>query len=145
MVVVDGTGRELVIKTQPGCPPLIPHMARAKAGATVGTHSSSRALKDEYLPERLAQLVTMTVLSAEEGVPFAAVPGGVLCRDESGEVVDAIGVSGASADEDEHLAVVGGQSVGFATEPLTSPLAVQFKKRDPPPSPPPFPPSDDGV
>lgn len=110
-------------KTQPGCPPLIPHIARAKAGAAVGTHSSSRALKVKYLPERQAQLLTMTTIGAENGVPFAAVPGGVLCRDaDGGDVIGAIGVSGASADEDEHCGVVGGRAVGFVTEPSATAL-----------------------
>ena len=66
----------------------------------------------------------MTTLGASVQKPFAAVPGGVLCRDAaSGAVVGAIGVSGASADEDEHMAIVGAQACGFKTEPATSALA----------------------
>ena len=62
-------------------------------------------------------------LGASVQQPFAAVPGGVLCRDaESGAVIGAIGVSGASADEDEHMAIVGAQACGFKTEPATSAL-----------------------
>ena len=109
-------------KTQPGCPPLIPHIARAKGGAAVGTQSNTRALKDKYLPDRLAQLLAMTTIGADNGVPFAAVPGGVLCRDAEGDVVGAIGVSGASADEDEHCAVIGGRAAGLVTEPASSAL-----------------------
>jgi uncharacterized protein GlcG (DUF336 family) len=123
VAVFDATGRELVSKTQPGCPPLIPHIARAKAGAAVGTHASSRALKDKYLPDRLAQLLAMTTLGAAEGLPFVAVPGGVLCRDAGGDVIAAIGVSGASADEDEHCAIAGAQAVGLTSEPPASALA----------------------
>ena len=86
-------------------------------------HNSSRALKDKYVPERTPQLMAMTTLSATTHRPFAAVPGGVLCRDAaSGLVVGAVGVSGASADEDEHCALVGAQACGFATEPATSAL-----------------------
>ena len=122
--VVDATGRELVHKVQPSCPGLIPALARAKAGAAIDTHASSRALKDKYLPERMAQLVSMSVVSAaERPQKFIAVPGGVLCRDQEGDVICAIGVSGAAADEDEHCAVVGAAAVGFATEPSQSPLA----------------------
>ena len=81
-----------------------------RSQATIGTHSNSRALKDKYLPERMPQLLTMTTVGADNGVPFAAVPGGVLCRDaDDGDVIGAIGVSGASADEDEHCGVVGGR------------------------------------
>lgn len=121
VTVVDTSGRELVAKTQPGCPLLVPHLAKAKAGACVGTHSSSsRALKDKYLPDRQAQLLAMTTIGATQGERFAAVPGGVLCRDADGDVVCAIGVSGATADEDEHCAIIAAQSVGLVTEAVSS-------------------------
>jgi uncharacterized protein GlcG (DUF336 family) len=47
-----------------------------------------------------------------------------LCRDAHGNVIGAIGVSGAAADEDEHCAVHGARALGEAvlTEPATSPL-----------------------
>ncbi len=47
----------------------------------------------------------MTTVGTANDVPFVAVPGGVLMRDADGDVVGAIGVSGASADEDEHCGV----------------------------------------
>ena len=121
--VVDGNGRTLVSKTMLGVPQLIPAIAEAKAGAAIGTHSSSRALKDKYVPDRTPQLLAMTTIGAASAQPFAAVPGGVLCRDTAtGAVVGAIGVSGASADEDEHCAVVGAQACSFKTEPAKSAL-----------------------
>jgi hypothetical protein len=46
-----------------------------------------------------------------------------LGRDADGDVIGAIGVSGASADEDEHCAIVGAQSVGLVSEPAKSALA----------------------
>lgn len=77
--VVDATGRELVHKCHPRCAVLTPSMARAKAGACIGTHSSSRALKEKYLPDRLAQLITMGIIgSAATPQKFIAVPGGVV-------------------------------------------------------------------
>jgi glc operon protein GlcG len=121
--VLDAAGRTLVSKTMINVPNLIPTIAEAKAGAAIGTHSSSRSLKDKYVPDRTPQLLAMTTLGASVQQPFAAVPGGVLCRDaESGAVIGAIGVSGASADEDEHMAIVGAQACGFKTEPATSAL-----------------------
>ncbi len=121
--MLDLAGRTLVSKTMVGVPNLIPTIAAAKAGAAIGTHSSSRTLKDKYVPDRTPQLLAMTTLGASAQRPFAAVPGGVLCRDaESGAVIGAIGVSGASADEDEHCAVVGAHVCGFQTEPAKSAL-----------------------
>lgn len=45
--VTAADGRVLVSKTMPACPPLISSIAHGKAGAAIGTHSSSRALKDK--------------------------------------------------------------------------------------------------
>ena len=122
--VIDAAGRELVRKVNPMCPGLIPALASAKAGAAIDTHSNTRALKDKYLPDRLAQLVAMSVVSAaSQPHNFIAVPGGVLCRDADGDVIGAIGVSGATADEDEHCAIVGAAAVGLISEPAKSQLA----------------------
>lgn len=119
--VLDSSGRVLVSKTMLGCPRLIPEIARAKAGCAVGTHSSSRALKEKYVPDRTPQLLAMTTMGFASNQPFCAVPGGVLCfAGSSRHVVGAIGVSGASADEDEHCAIVGAQVVGLETEPPRS-------------------------
>lgn len=46
VAVVDASGRELVAKTQPGCPPLIPYMAKAKAG--VCDHARQRAARPRF-------------------------------------------------------------------------------------------------
>ena len=132
--VLDTSGRTLVSKTMVNVPNLIPTIAQAKAGAAIGAHASSRALKDKYVAagtsDRTPQLLTMTTLGASVNMPFAAVPGGVLCRDgDSGAVVGAIGVSGASADEDEHMAIVGAQACGFSTEPAKSALASASSKK----------------
>ena len=49
--------------------------------------------------------------------------GGVLITHADGTVVGAVGVSGASADEDEHCGLIAAQSAGgFATIPARSPL-----------------------
>ena len=122
--VLDAAGRTLVSKTMVNVPNLIPTIAEAEAGAAIGTHASSRALKEKYVPDRTPQLLAMTMLGATTAQPFAAVPGGVLCRDAaSGSVVGAVGVSGASADEDEHCALAGAHACGFTTEPAKSALA----------------------
>ena len=69
--VVDGNGRTLVSKTMLGVPQLIPAIAEAKAGAAIGTHASSRALKDKYVPDRTPQLLAMTTIGAASAQPFA--------------------------------------------------------------------------
>ena len=49
-------------------------------------------------------------------MPFVAVPGGVICKDDEGDIIGAIGVSGASADEDEVRAVAGAEMAGFKAQ-----------------------------
>ena len=130
VVILDASGRAIVHKTMLGCPPLPAQLAFAKATACVGTHAaSSRSLKDKYVTpaeptkDRTAQLLQMSVVGVNLKLPIAAFPGGLLCRDQEGNVVGSIGVSGAAADEDEHCAIVGAQAVGLATDPGTSRLA----------------------
>lgn len=122
--VLDANGRTVVSKTMVNCPSLPQQLAHAKAMACISTHSSSRALKDKYVPERTPQLMAMTTIGTSVQQPLAAVPGGVLIRDADKTVVGAIGVSGASADEDEHCALVGARVLGLLTEPAASALAA---------------------
>ena len=104
--VVDDSGRTLVQKTMINCARLPPELAHAKAMLCVGMHASSRALRDKYAgvdgkAAKMPQLLAMQTVGAYAGQPLAPFPGGVLCRDSTGAVVGAIGISGAAADEDE--------------------------------------------
>lgn len=44
-------------------------------------------------------------------------PGGVLIRDDAGELIGAVGVSGDTSDQDEAAAVAGIESAGLAPDP----------------------------
>ena len=92
--------------------------------ACISTHSaSSRAIKDKYVPDRTPQLLAMTTIGSAHEMAIAAVPGGLLLKSADGSVVGAIGVSGATADEDEHCAIAGARACGLVTEPSSSALA----------------------
>ena len=122
--VVDASGRMLVSKRMLDCASLPQKMAQAKAMACITTNAaSSRGLRDKYVGSREPQLLNMVALSTASSEAIAAVPGGMLLKAESdGVVVGAIGVSGATADEDEHLAIVAAQALGLQTDPLKSAL-----------------------
>lgn len=60
--------------------------------------------------EQFSQLISMVNITDGKMVPSA---GGVLITSESGKVIGAVGVSGASADEDEYCAWKGITSSGF--------------------------------
>ena len=127
VVVLDASGRTLVSKTMIGAARLSPDFAHAKASACVGLHCSSRELRDKYVNDdgigpKMPQVVAMGTAAAAAGKAIAPFPGGVLCRDAMGNVICAIGVSGAASDEDEHCAILGAQAVGLVTEPAASRL-----------------------
>mmetsp|Transcript_112520 Transcript_112520/g.359364 ORF Transcript_112520/g.359364 Transcript_112520/m.359364 type:complete len:218 (-) Transcript_112520:20-673(-) len=122
VVVMDASGRTIVSKRMISCPSLPQEIAHAKASACIGLRASSRAPKEKYVPDRTAQLLAMTIIGQAAQMPLAAFPGGVLLRDGEGNVVGAVGVSGAAADEDEHCAITAGQSIGLVTEPAASTL-----------------------
>lgn len=130
--ILDASGKTIVVKSMINCPALPRTLAHAKAMACVSTHApSSRSLRDKYVPDKAPQLLAMTILGAATQQPLAAVPGGLLCRDASRNVVGAIGISGAAADEDEHCAVVAAAAIGLATEPGKSPLRLPVCRPDP--------------
>ena len=126
--VMDPSGRVLVHKTMLGCGTLTPEYAKAKAQVCIGLLCSSRELRDKYqndqgIGPKMPQLLGMGTAGAGVNQPIAAFPGGVLCRDGSGNLVGAIGVSGAASDEDECCSFTAAQSVGLVTDPASSPLA----------------------
>ena len=125
--VMDASGRPLVTKTMVACATLAPELAKAKARTCVGFHISSRFFKDNYINAegqgpKMPQALAMGAVGVAARQPVASFPGGVLCRDTAGNVVGAIGVSGAASDEDEHCAILGAQAVGLVTEPAASRL-----------------------
>ncbi|EXF46156.1 protein GlcG [Pseudomonas sp. BAY1663] len=107
--VMDGGGNLVAAEREDGCAPLRLPVARGKAFAALGNGVSSRTVgeRNELRPAFLA-----SVAAASDG-HFIPVPGGVLILDERDQVIGAVGVSGASSDEDEHVAMVGIEAAGF--------------------------------
>lgn len=97
-----------------------PKYSYAKAFTAVSHNISSRAFRDKYIPatstdspdyRKLTQLLNMS--SINEG-KLATFPGGIVLRTkEDGIVIGAVGVSGASGDEDEYCAMEGAKAAGF--------------------------------
>jgi uncharacterized protein GlcG (DUF336 family) len=126
--VMDAGGRVIVAKTMIGCAKLTPDLAVSKASACIGLHCSSRELRDKYvnadgIGPKMPQLLAFGTVAAAANQAIGPFPGGVLCRDAAGNVIGAIGVSGAASDEDEHCAILAAHSVGLATEPAWSQLS----------------------
>lgn len=118
VTVVNPAGQAIVTKRQDRCPNHYPKFAAAKAATCVGIGKSSRAFRDDNI-KKGPQINAMVAISGGQMAPFA---GGVLLLDASGAIAGAIGVSGASGDQDEHCAITAARLAEFATEPKESKL-----------------------
>ncbi|KAL3775405.1 hypothetical protein HJC23_004158 [Cyclotella cryptica] len=121
--VVDHNANVLVQKRMDGCVHAgIPEFSYAKAYTCIAMNLSSRSFRDKYTtennPSKIAQLSSM-ISVAGGGGKMACFPGGVLLKDQNNLVVGAIGVSGASGDEDEYVALKSAWESGLPlnTEP----------------------------
>lgn len=77
---------------------------KANGALTMGRDSSQLAAMAERAPAIVNAMITRT------GGRFVAVAGGVLIQ-QAGAVVGAIGVSGATAEEDEQIAQAGAKAL----------------------------------
>ena len=107
VVVLDEAGHTIVSKRMDGCSSLgYPEFAAAKAKTAIITKHSSRTFRDKYTKDKkdsakFCQMLAMCSITQGNMAPF---PGGVVLK-SGGEVVGAVGVSGAAADEDELCAL----------------------------------------
>ncbi|TVU90123.1 MULTISPECIES: GlcG/HbpS family heme-binding protein [Halomonadaceae] len=103
IVVLDGGGNLVAAEREDGCAPLRFPVAKGKAYASLGIGVASGVL-GERNAERTAFVAS--VASASQG-HFVAVAGGVPILNEQSHVIGAVGVSGASSDEDQQAAIAG--------------------------------------
>lgn len=107
--VMDGGGNLIAAEREDGCAPLRLAVARGKAFAALGNGVASRTV-GERNEQRPAFLAAVAVASEGHFIPVA---GGVLVLDTNEEVIGAVGISGASSDEDESAAIAGIEAAGF--------------------------------
>ena len=104
-------------------PSAYPKFANAKAFTCVSMGISTRKFRDKYTsagdPAKYCQMLGMINITEGQMAPF---PGGVVIKSkEDGAILGGVGVSGASADEDEYCALAGIQEAGLedaVTEPV---------------------------
>ena len=85
--------------------------ANAALGMGFGTGQFNSLIQNNVLPEMFAACIN----GATQG-QFIPLPGGVLIL-ENGQIVGALGISGASSKLDESVAISAIQSCGFIAEP----------------------------
>lgn len=112
VVVLDAGGHVQAFEREDGASPGRFAVAQAKAYGSVmlgiaGTAQMARAEQQAYF------------IGAANGVfggQLMPVPGGVLVRDKSGEVIAAVGVTGDSSENDAAAAAAGIEAVGLTAE-----------------------------
>mmetsp|Transcript_592 Transcript_592/g.1488 ORF Transcript_592/g.1488 Transcript_592/m.1488 type:complete len:195 (+) Transcript_592:2-586(+) len=129
VVVLNSSGNTIVSKTMDGVLPAFPEIAIAKATTCTSMGMSSRLFREKYTSGEVAKFVQGLIMADIAG--GALFPGGVVLRDaESGEVVGAVGVSGAAGDEDEFCALAGVEAAkgiiagAFTMDPATHSCAT---------------------
>jgi len=113
VVVLDAGGHVLVTKREETASLLRPQIATAKAAGALGMGMGSRAIA-----QRAAQSPTFyNAVFAISAGGMAPSPGGVLIRNDAGEIIGAVGVSGDKPDADEAIALSGIAAAGLLADP----------------------------
>ena len=111
-VVLDAGAHPVVVLREDGASISRPEIATAKAAGCLGIGLGGRELakRAAHVPHFFAALTTVL----PKGI--LPVPGGVLIRDETGEILGAIGVSGDTSDNDEICAVAAIEAAGLKAD-----------------------------
>ena len=109
VVVLDAGGHAKALKREDGSSILRPEIATGKAWGVLGMGFGGRDLA-----QRAAKMPAFfTALSAMTGGRMVPVPGGVLIRSASGEILGSVGITGDTSDNDETCAVHGIKAAGL--------------------------------
>lgn len=98
--VVDAGGNTVAMQRMDGAPILSPDIARGKAFTAVAFRSNSKDWA-ERMKDRPAAALGLTQVSGNRVV---LLPGGVLAK-KGEEIIGAVGVSGASSDQDHECGI----------------------------------------
>jgi uncharacterized protein GlcG (DUF336 family) len=119
VAVLDGSGVLVSFKREDGASLLRPDIAQAKAWGALGMGMGSRALAQRAS----AQPAFISAVNALAGGRLIPVPGGVLIRSGLQSIIGAVGITGATSDQDEACAVAGIEAAGFSADTGGEPAA----------------------
>jgi uncharacterized protein GlcG (DUF336 family) len=111
--VLDAGGHLKAFEREDGASNLRFQIAHGKAYGAIGMGMGSRALM------RRAAEQSYFVLAANGAFDgkLIPVPGGVLVKNEAGDILGAVGVTGDTSDNDEAAAVAAIRAVGYVADP----------------------------
>jgi uncharacterized protein GlcG (DUF336 family) len=112
VAVLDAGGQIRVLKREDGSSLLRPEIAVGKAWGVLGLGFGGRELF-----RRAAKMPAFfNAVSDLSGGKMVPVPGGVLIRSGSGEIIGSVGISGDTSENDEICAVSGIEAAGLKAD-----------------------------
>ncbi len=112
VVILDAGGQIKVIKREDKSSLLRSEIAMGKAWGVLGMGFGGRELA-----RRAAKMPAFyNAVSDLSGGKMVPVPGGVLIRSSSGDIIGSVGISGDTSDNDEICAVYGIKSAGLTPD-----------------------------
>jgi uncharacterized protein GlcG (DUF336 family) len=113
VAVLDAGGHLVAFKREDKSGLLRFDIAFGKAWGALGMGFGSRTIADRSSK----QTIFYNALATISGGRLVPVPGGVLIKDASGDVLGAVGISGDTSDKDEVCAVAGIEAAGLKADP----------------------------
>jgi uncharacterized protein GlcG (DUF336 family) len=112
VIVVEPGCKVKAFKKEDGASMIRFEMAFGKAYAALSLGRSSKLVRERAVERP----IFMRYLIAASGEQIFPEGGGMLIRDDSGDVIGAVGVTGDTEDRDEELAVHGIHAAGLKTD-----------------------------
>ncbi|VVN65123.1 hypothetical protein PS718_00044 [Pseudomonas fluorescens] len=112
IAVLDSGGHLIALQREDGASLLRPQIAIGKAWGAIALGKGSRLLAVDA-QQRPAFFAALNSMGQGSVVPA---PGGVLIRDQAGEVLGAIGISGDLSDVDEQVAIKAVQALDLKAD-----------------------------
>lgn len=113
--VLDSGGHLKALQREDGVAFLRVQVCQAKAWGALGLEQDSRDIAARYADSD-QQRGFVNALNAMTGGGLIPLPGGLLIRSDSGEILGAVGVAGAASDDDEACARAGLRAIGLAAD-----------------------------
>jgi uncharacterized protein GlcG (DUF336 family) len=112
VVVLDNRASLVAAMSEDGVSQMRARIAHGKANAAIALGLGTRALMNRA--EQQAYFIQ--AINGLAGGDMVPVPGGVLIRDDAGQLLGAIGISGDTSDNDEAAALAGIAASGLIAQ-----------------------------
>jgi len=112
VVVLDNRASLVAAMSEDGVSQMRARIAHGKANAAIALGLGTRALMNRA--EQQAYFIQ--AINGLAGGDMVPVPGGVLIRDDAGQLIGAIGISGDTSDNDEAAALAGIAAAGLIAQ-----------------------------